>query len=53
VQHQGTVFRDLTGRRGRARLGRPGGDAVLPTDPLEQHLGRSAGPRRCDHLPDL
>ena len=34
---------DLPGRRRRAGLGQPLGDAVLPADPLEQHLSR-AGP---------
>ena len=31
----------LPGGGRRVRLGEPGGDAVLPADPLEQHLGRA------------
>ncbi len=31
---------DLAGRGGRTRLGAPLGDAVLPADPLEEHLDR-------------
>jgi hypothetical protein len=31
---------DLAGGGRGARLGQPGGDAVLPADPLEEHLGR-------------
>ena len=34
---------DLAGRGRRAGLGQPVGDAVLPADPVEQHLRRTPG----------